>query len=194
LEQRNLEPKEVKANGPESIRLNRMAILDPEGFARLNLGQVVGKVTQAELDSLSQSQARLIKEGTQGPTAKLNDNITSAINLYGGGKLKYNDRKTERNDERFMELHSSMRADLEAITGGKREPTEAESAAAFDRAVLKYAAKQGQSIGDALGTRGEIPNHIYVRIRSNLKAGGRAADGPDIVREYFKHKGKPGFW
>lgn len=51
---------EVKPNSPDVIMLNRTRFLDPEGFKKLQLGQYVGKISKAELDTFSSQQAQMM--------------------------------------------------------------------------------------------------------------------------------------
>lgn len=79
------------SNGPKQIELNTMSFYEPEKFKALNLGQFMGQITPAEMDSLMVKQAQM---RTAAPTAfNPSSGITSAIS-YGQniGGLKLNDR------------------------------------------------------------------------------------------------------
>lgn len=59
----NSKPKEAEANGPAVMTLNQMRFLEPDKFQTMNLAQYVGKVTNAEMDTLLSQQAQMRAKG-----------------------------------------------------------------------------------------------------------------------------------
>lgn len=91
--ERNRQPKEPQANGPDIMTLNQMRFLEPDRFKAINLAQFQGKMTRAEMDTIltAQAHARSAKSGEWSPRT----GIVSAVS-YGQamGGLKLDDEDT----------------------------------------------------------------------------------------------------
>ena len=88
--ERNNEPVEAKPNGAIAMTLNQMKILQPEAFATLNLAQVVGQVSKAELDTLLTEQTKMKRDN--GDTVKRRSEINTTVEtLSKFGQVKLDD-------------------------------------------------------------------------------------------------------
>ena len=208
----NAKPKAVASDGPEALTLNLMAINEPERFKSTDLRMYQGKMTPSEFASLATLQA---KSRTNPNSAEMVDHsrIWGTIKDYApdlgldlgqsGGKWK--DEKARGS---AMRIFSMMQRDLNAITGGKRQPTDDEVKRSFDAATLtvhrvtpgrlwgetrtpirRYEAKPGEAV------QVDIPTPVRDRIAASLRrANRRLPTDTEIARVYYNHKGQAGFW
>ena len=107
-------------------------------------------------------------------------------------------------------IFTMMQADINAKTGGKRQPTDDEVKAAFDRATMTVKRVVPGYLYGERGTkdvkryevapgetyRTSVPVAVRDRIIASLRRTnkGRMPAEEEIVRIYQNHKGEPGFW
>lgn len=201
----NSKPKEVKPNGLEIMQAHAIMYGDPEQFKKLDLTQYVGKVAPSELDQLISEQAKA--RATPASQPSIRNNISSAItyNTLGDTSLAAAlDKK--KNPENFVHVSQDMEAYLRSVTGGKREPTDAEVDAAFKRATMRVVVpgagmfggdkdKYRFQVGAGQRYQVPVPSDVRARIISSYRKN-NGADPPDglIGRIYVENKGKAGFW
>lgn len=129
--------EKVKADGPEAFNLNMLAVYDPDGFKRIDLGMYQNKVTPGELETLAKTQATM---RTAGPGGVDHGKIWGVINRGApdlGLDLGSSKGKANNPDDRAasMRIATMMNADLNARVGGQRQPTDDEVQASYDRSV-----------------------------------------------------------
>ncbi len=193
---RNIAPKEPSANGDTAIELNVLAASDPQAFLREDLRAYRGKMTAGEYESLRIAQAKIqSKPMEQTPHSQL----WSAISFYGrdigidmaAKRQGENEAKFKQRRQDGMALFSTMQGYLNALTEGKRKPTDEEVKRAFDNAILPVRNSAGESVArfrDPNSPRNGvgIPEQQYRRIREGLRARGLATDDRTITRVYLQ--------
>src|SRR3546814_10601396 len=108
----------------------------------MDLTPFVGKVSRSELDGFLTQQAKL-RSGQGQKIVNLRSNISSTIGFFAQGDkslAKELDRKS--NPEAYMRVFEDMNRTIESITDGKREATDAELKAAFDKATMKVIVRE----------------------------------------------------
>lgn len=203
----NVRGVQVPANSDAAIGLHAIQYGDPDRFRDMDLSPYQGKITQAELDSAISEQAKM--RGPAGQQMKsARDNINSAINFNTlGDKALAKALDKKNNPEAYAAVARDMEAYLQSVTGGKREPTDAETDAAFKRATMKVIVPGSGWFGsdrempryavpDGARTQVRVPTEVRQRIVASWKRNHNGADPPDgVVGDiYMQHKGKAGFW
>ncbi len=208
----NAKPKAVAADGAQALTLNLMAINDPERFKSTDLRMFQGTMTASEFASLATLQAKA-RNNPNAPEMVDHSRIWGTIKDYApdlgldlgqsGGKWK--DEKARASATRIF---SMMQRDLNAVTGGKRQPTDDEIKRSFDAATLqvqrvtpgwlwgertetirRYEANPGESV------RVTMPTTVRDRIVASVKRTQRRTPSEtEIARIYYNHKGQAGFW
>lgn len=137
---------EVKPNGTDAMTLGQMRYYEPERFKSLNLGQYVGKVSKAELDTFGQEQARM-------RTAKPTDwsprsGIVTAVG-YGEtvGAMKL------RPDEKAAVMQI-MEAEANQLYSAKKQPLTEQDYQGLFRSATRNVATSGRLWG-----HGEVPRY-----------------------------------
>jgi len=200
----NQKPKEPEANSPIMWQLHALQYSNPQAFAGLNLGEFVGKVTRAEMDSLISEQAKLRSGGGQSPSIR--GNISGALNFYSAlDKDLGKELDKKDNPEAYSRVFESMEQYVLSQTKGQREPTDAELKSAFNQATMKVLIP-GKLWGTNEARRFEVePGQAYQvvvpqSVRQRIIASYQRTNGgqmpPDglVGRIYVQNKGKPGFW
>lgn len=208
----NAKPKPVAADGVQALTLNLMAINEPDKFKSADLRMYQGQMTAGEFASLATLQAKA-RANPNAPEMVDHSRIWGTIKDYApdlgldlgqkGGK--WNDEKARQS---ATQIFSMMQRDLNAVTGGKRQPTDDEIKRSFDAATLtvhrvtpgwlwgetrtpirRYEAKPGEAV------QVDIPTKVHDRIASSLRrANRRNPSDTEIARIYYNHKGQAGFW
>lgn len=196
----NAKPKAVEANGSAATSLELLRILEPEKFAATPLGKFAGQVTRAEMQGLLVEQAKIIKGD---PDRSVRSKVASTISTFGvedgltGGKE--DDRKKRVAVQKIME------SEINALTGGKRNPTDDELYRAYQSATrdVTFTVNRtfvGIPTGQAQRTKrrfeleaGDVPDNVRQRIVSSWKKtyGGDPTD-EQIATAYQNGKGR--FW
>jgi murein DD-endopeptidase MepM/ murein hydrolase activator NlpD len=203
----NAKPSAPVANGTAALTLNLMAAYNPDQFAATDLRLFKDQLTPAEFESLAVQQA---KERKKVPEAADHSRIWGQINRaapdlgldLGESKGKARDPEARADAMRIFE---TMRGTLNAVTGGKRQPTDDEIKAAFDSAVLNVKVTKPGWFGDKTvemprfkadgAYRVAVPNTARDRIiDSYRRQTGRAPDESTIAQTYLRFRGQPGFW
>lgn len=206
MAKRNTIPKAVAPNGDYAIVFNRMAAEDKEQFLSTDLRMYRDRISPAEFDTLFTLQGRL-RANPQAPEAISHDKLWTMIGRYGGqiGVDSSKDAPPAK-AQAAQRIFSMMQADLRAVTEGKRQPTDDEAKAAFDRAVMEVRVKTpgaGLFGGDVKTTarrfevRGpaqDVPATVRARIAASLRRNSRQPTEGAIAEVYRRHLGERGFW
>lgn len=213
MAQSNARPKPVAADGAQALTLSLMAINEPDKFKSADLRMYQGQMTPGEFANLATLQAKA-RANPNSPEMIDHSRIWGTIKDYApdlgldlgqsGGKWK--DEKARSSATRIF---SMMQRDLNAVTGGKRQPTDDEIKRSFDAATLtvhrvtpgtlwgetrtpirRYEAKPGEAV------QVTMPTQVRDRIAASLRRAnrGRAPSETEIARIYYNHKGQAGFW
>lgn len=161
--ERNRAPKDPPANGAAAMTLNQMRFYEPEQFKALNLGQYVGQMTRAELDTLSTQQAQMRTAAPAGWSPR--QGIVTAVSFgkrIGGLDLKPEDETA------IMQI---MEAEANAMyqAGGKKPLSEAQYQDLF-RSATRGVTLQNSFLGVRTSTS-ETPR--YKLDESNMPASTR---------------------
>lgn len=194
--ERNTRPEPMSANGDTAIELNVLAASNPQAFLAEDLRRYRNQMTPGEYESLRIQQARIqAKPQEQTPHSRL----WGAINFYGrdvgvdmaAKRRGESDAKFKQRRQDGMALFSTMQVYLNALTEGKRQPTDAEVRQAFDNAILPVRGADGEQVERFRSTTAPrngvgIPESAYNRIRDGLRARGLPADDRTITRVYLQ--------
>ena len=184
----NSKPREVAANGEAFLRISRIAQQFPEQFARMNLGEIVGKVTPSELVRLSDDQGRIIRKGSEDVNAG-EVNIRSQIEGTMTSFVPFTLSKADK-----IRVHDSMASYLRALTAGKRQPTSAELRDALNVSIRTITIEKP---GVVWGTNrvekrafdteiGDVPEREKNLAREALRRAGQEATDDAIVSLYLQ--------
>lgn len=133
----NSAPKPIEANGPEFLRLQRLAIEAPEQFAAMDINGSAAKLTPGEFARLDADRSRIKTGGTKEVSIRtaiaghINTFATPDMNLTGSG-----------NKSDWLEVYRLMEAAVSQGTGGKRMPTDKELDDAFALATRSVTVKR----------------------------------------------------
>lgn len=126
MAERNAAPKPVEANGPEFLRLQRLAVENPEAFATMDLTRSASSLTTAEYARLDKDQAEV---RTRGPgEVSLRQTIASYINTFATPEMSLTGVGSKA---RWLSVYKQMEFAIRSLTGGKRTPTDKELGDAF---------------------------------------------------------------
>lgn len=194
------------------IALHNMATLDPEKFLGdgteanpgVDLRAYKPLLTPGNFSTLSQLQAKMKKEGPNGPEVSSRSAISSTIAFYS--KIDGQDLDPQKNGEAFTRVFDDMNSFLRGLTdGNKRRPTDAELKAAYGRATMQVR-QPGTLWGTKALRRYEVePRTSYTvdidpAVRANIverykqRNGGRTPGEDTITQIYVAGKGRPGLW
>lgn len=190
---RNSAPKSVSANGPVALSLNLQAINEPEKFKNLSLGQYIGQVSPAELETLAVKQATMRKEkpGAFNPRSGIQSAITWG-KKYGGVDVA---------DEDFVKVYDIMEAELrQRYQSTNKAPTDAEYEAAFRSATREVKTVKKGILWDSDGAIpryklevDNIPAKDRVKVEQRFKSiYGRAPNEEELGNAYRLGKGQ--YW
>lgn len=196
----NEKSEEAQANGNTATTLGLMRILEPERFAREPLGKYAGQVTRAELQGLAVEQAKIIRGD---PDKSIRSKVASTISTFG-----VEDGLTGNKDDvrqKRVAVQKTMEAEIQALTGGKRNPTDDELYRAYQSATRDVTFRvnttfAGIPTGQAerskpryeLGIK-DVPENIRQRIaRGYQNQFGRAPTDDEIATSYRNGKGR--YW
>jgi soluble lytic murein transglycosylase len=182
---RNSQPKEPPANGPAQMTLNQMRFLEPDKYMSLNLGQYVGQMTRAELDTHLGEQAKMRSDkGGWSPRS----GIVTAVNYgkrIGGLDLQPEDETA------IMQI---MEAEATALYAKTQKPlTEQEYSALFQSATRNVTTHNqifGYNISSSETpryrlTEGQIPSATRKNITDRFKREmGREPTDDEVLRLY----------
>lgn len=199
----NAKPKSVPANSATSTSLELLRILEPEKFAATPLGKYAGQVTPAEMQGLLVEQAKIIKGD---PDKSIRSKVASTINTFGvdDGLTGQDDDKGTKRRQRVA-VQKIMESEINALTGGKRNPTDDELYRAYQSATrdVTFTVNRtfaGIPTGQAQRTKrrfeleaSDVPDNIRQRIVAGWKKtyGGDPTD-EQIATAYQNGKGR--FW
>ena len=196
----NSQQEKVKPNGVDMWRLHALMYGRPDDFRDLNLGEFLGKVTSAEMDSLISEQAKLRAGG-----ASYRSDISAAINLYStmAPDLAKN-LDPKKHPEQFARVFGDMERTIRDITKGARQPTDDELKGAFNRATMHvlvpgtfYGTNEVRRFDLEPGQTYQVsvPNTVRQRI-INAYRQVNGTEPPDglVGSIYTKYKGKEGYW
>lgn len=147
----NSAPKPVAANGPEFLRLQRLAIEAPEQFASLDLTRSASYLTPGELARLDADQAKVQRGGNE---VSLRSAISGHINTFATPDMRLTG---DKNKADWLEAYRLMEASVTQVTGGKRLPTDKELDDAFSLATRTVTAKRSEWFG--MTSDKSIPAH-----------------------------------
>ena len=196
----NAAPKKAEANGDTVTALEIMRIMEPEKFAQMRLGEYAHAMTPAELNQLRVDQAKLI--ATPPSQTDLRAKVSATIGTYADpADLGFDDKKEGK--QRRIRIQRIMEEELRGVTGGKREPTEAELYQAFTRATGVALTFDKTFMGMRTGGQrevrrfevgvGEIPDAVESKIRTALKTRlKREPTDEQVAEEYQLYKGR--YW
>ena len=196
----NTKTEAVQANGNTATSLELMRILEPERFSREPLGKYVGQVTRAELQGLAVEQAKIIKGD---PDKSIRSKVASTISTFGVDDGLTGNKEDVR--RKRVAVQKIMEGELQALTGGKRNPTDDELYRAYQSATKEITFTvnttfAGIPTGQAQRTKprfeldaGDVPENIRQRITQGYqKQLGRAPTDDEIATAYRNGKGR--YW
>lgn len=203
----NRRPVEPLANGETATKLEIFERTDPAGFARVDLTKYAGQMTRAEMQAMRIKQAEIKTGGGDQKQVSSRSNITSFIGfktkLDGDlAKVIETDGKKANADtrQRYLRIYTEMERYVAEVTQGRRDPTDAELQAGWNRAtqavivdgerVERYKVEPGERFAV------EVPIAARTKIIETWRATGNPGNPPDgtIGSIYLKYKGKPGYW
>jgi hypothetical protein len=196
----NAKPKETPANGSVATSLELLRILEPEKFAATPLGKYAGDVTRAEMQGLLVEQAKIIKGD---PDKSIRSKVASTISTFGVEDGLTGNKEDVR--RKRVAVQKIMESEVQALTGGKRNPTDDELYKAYQSATrdITFTVNTtfaGIPTGQAqrskpryeLGT-GDIPENVRQRIVSAwTKTYGSAPTDDQLADSYRQGKGR--YW
>jgi len=196
----NSKPADAVANGSTATTLELMRIMEPEKFAATPLGKFAGQVTRAEMQGLLVEQAKIIKGD---PDKSIRSKVASTISTFG-----VEDGLTGNKDDvrrKRVAVQKTMEAELQAVTGRKRNPTDDELYKAYQSATRDVTFTVNTSFagiptGQAQRTKPryelearDVPDNIRQRIVAGWqKTYGTAPNDEQIGTAYRNGKGR--FW
>ncbi|WP_232307447.1 peptidoglycan DD-metalloendopeptidase family protein [Sphingobium chungbukense] len=196
----NQKSEAVEANGGTATSLELMRILEPERFAREPLGKYAGQVTRAELQGLAVEQAKILKGD---PDKSIRSKVASTISTFGVEDGLTGSKEPER--QKRVAVQKIMESEIQAVTGGKRNPTDDELYRAYQSATRDVTFKVNTTVlgiptGQADRTKprfelgiGDVPENIRQRIsRGYQNQFGRAPTDDEIATAYRNGKGR--YW
>lgn len=201
--QQNATPKPIPPNGEAALTLTLQSISDPEGFKKNDLRLYRGQVTPAEFEQLASTQARLRSEKHAAPTINLRSSIDSTIRFYARDVgLNVDAKSKPREREQYLKVFNGMERHIQAVTEGKRAPSDSELKAAFDRVTMEVETTTGDKgrwfevMAPGVGIRRvEVPVTAQTRIVNAYRAAeGRVPSEAEMMTEYLRNKGRPGYW
>ena len=194
----NAKPKEVPSNGDAIINLHQMANLTPDQFKTQDLRVFKPYMTRAEYDQIATLQSSMLGKGAK-PVEVAHSSIWSTIGRYGPDiGVDMSAKKKGESDDAFkarrqdgMRLFSVVQGTINAITEGKRAPTDDEMRRAFDNAVIARAKPDGTVApryrDTTLPTNSiAVPTAAAARIAAGLKARGLPSDPQAVARFYIQ--------
>lgn len=196
----NTKSEGVLANGNTATSLELMRVLEPERFSREPLGKYVGQVTRAELQGFAVEQAKIIRGD---PDKSIRSKVASTISTFGVEDGLTGNKEDAR--QKRVAVQKTMEAEIQALTGGKRNPTDDELYRAYQSATRDVTftvnttfvgIPTGQSERTKprfeLGVR-DVPENIRQRIaRGYQNQFGRAPTDDEIATAYRNGKGR--YW
>ena len=196
----NTKSESVEANGNTATTLELMRILEPERFAREPLGKYAGQVTRAELQGLAVEQAKIMRGD---PDKSIRSKVASTISTFGVEDGLTGSKEADR--QKRVSVQKIMESEIQAVTGGKRNPTDDELYRAYQSATRDVTFKvnttfAGIPTGQAdrtkarfeLGIR-DVPENVRQRIvRGYQNQFGRAPTDDEIATSYRNGKGR--YW
>lgn len=197
----NRTPKAVPANGDAAVSLERASISAPEAFIAEDLRRYQHLMTPAEYASLLITQEKMKREGASGKTTSIRSNINSTIDFFtkADPALKRT-LDPKKNPVAFMRTFKDMEGYVQSITGGKREPSDAELEAAFKRATMKVFVDGEERTRAELGGNARYQTTVPIVARNEILRRWRDAGNPDAPPDgyigdvYIKYKGRAGYW
>lgn len=210
----NRAPKAVKADGDVALGLNLLANGAPDEFLSTDLRGYRAQMTPGEFASLAVLQTKM-RANPKGPEAVGHEKIWGVISRYGPDvgvdptpSANLGAAKVKEQRQQSQQIFTMMQRDLEAVTGGKRQPNDDEVKAAWDRSVMTV--KQvtpgilyGESktemprfkVPPGQAYRVDVPNDVRARImQSYRRQGVPNPSEQDIASTYMSNKGRQGFW
>ena len=187
----NAKPKEVQANSAAAAELEFMLAADPKRFGDVDLGKYAGKVTRSEFIEFGKKQIE-IRKGKADKEVSLRESVNSTINMYATKDMKVTGAK--RDQTAFVQLHETMADYLRNITGGTRQPTDAESKEAFLRATrqLNTGTNAGERVKPLFQFNiDDVPPAWRTRIADQYRRiNGRAPTDEEIAVYYRRTVGR----
>lgn len=200
MAQRNRAALAPSANGDTVVGLHAMLYYAPEEFKALDLRTIRNRVTPAEFDELMKSQAELRTKGEQAPVYVQHERIWSTISryaplvgidvrarkIYHGGLFGSEDESDNpKGRQAANRIFGMMKRDLEALTQGKRSPTDDEVKQAWDRGHGGESRRRRLALGFYRG-EAALPSSRWKnlqRCRSERGAGSDRAVVPRPLRQ-----------
>lgn len=196
----NAKPVEAVANGATATSLELLRILEPEKFAKEPLGKYAGTVTRAEMQGLLVEQAKIVKGD---PDKSIRSKVASTISTFGVEDGLTGSKEQDR--QKRVAVQKIMEGEVQAVTGGKRNPTDDELYRAYQSATRDVTFTvnttfAGIPTGQAQRTKsrydlgaGDIPDNIRQRIeRGYQNQMGRKPTDDELATAYRNGKGR--YW
>lgn len=196
----NVKTEAPKANGSIATTLELKRILDPEGFAKESLGKYMGQMTPAEMQGLLKEQAKIVAGD---PDADVRGKVSSTISTFGVEAGLTGNKEADK--VKRVRVQKTMEAEIKALTGNKRKPTEDELYKAFLSATKEVTFRvdrtfAGIGIGQADRTKpryeleaSDVPANVRQRIvNSYTQTYGQAPSDEQLGEIYRNGKGR--YW
>lgn len=196
----NSKPVEAVANGATATTLELMRIMEPDKFAATPLGKYAGQVTRSEMQGLLVEQAKIIKGD---PDKSIRSKVASTISTFGVEDGLTGNKEDVR--QKRVSVQKIMESEIQAVTGGKRNPTDDELYRAYQSATrdVTFTVNRtfaGIPTGQGQRTKpryeleaSDVPDNIRQRIVAGwTKTYGAAPNDEQIATSYRNGKGR--FW
>lgn len=183
----NAKPKAAEANSAAAAELEFLLASDPASFGRVDLSKYAGRVTNSEYIAFGKKQIE-IRQGKGEKEVSLRESVNGTINMYASKDMKVSG--ANKDQKAYLQLHGLMVDDLQRVTGGSRQPTDAEQKEAFYRATRRF-----NSGSNASGSTkplyqfglDDVPASWQARISAAyLKANGRKPTAEEITEYYVR--------
>lgn len=187
----NAKPKEPEANSAAAAELEFLLAADPKRFGNVDLGKYAGRVTRSEFIEFGKKQIE-IRKGKADKEVSLRESINGTINMYATKDMKVTGAK--RDQAAFVQLHETMADYLRNVTGGTRQPTDAEQKEAFLRSTrqLNTGSNAGGNVKPLFQfTIDDVPPSWRERITAQYKrVNGRAPTDEEVAVYYRRVVGR----
>ena len=194
--ERNTRPAPVEANGADALDLDDLLIEDPAAFANLDLRKYQARLTPGEFTRLRRQQAQIKNK----PEEEIpHSRVWGIINRYapdigvdtGARRKGESDKDFAARRADASRLFTVVRNVANAITEGKRAPTDDEIKRAFDNAVLPVS-QGGKAVpryrpGNLPTNSIVVPNDQRRAIGDSLRRAGVPVTEATIVDAYLRN-------
>lgn len=192
----NNRPVEPSANGDAAIELSVLSASNKDAFLKEDLRRYRHQMTPGEYAQLRERQAKM----QASPNVELpHSKLWSTINFYGrDAGVDMSAKRKDESDAKFSErrgegmaLFQTMQGYLNAVTQGKRAPTDAEYKAAIDNAVMPVRGDSGDMVprfraSDSPRNSVAMKESERNRIKALLQRRGLPTDDRTIVSVYLR--------